>query len=138
MKNIKVDEERPAKYRCIAIVMTSLIATVVTFFKSSQIVTSYAPLPQVQPLFDTSGICYSTEFMISAARQVEISLIEQMVAADEFNADRRFQNENQFWNVYRGNSDDFYKDFRMLLLSIRLSKIVFLICTPNLLSRLIP
>ncbi len=113
MENIKVDEERPAKYRRIAIVMTSLIATVVTFFKSSQIVTSYAPLPKVEALFNTSGIVYSTVFMISAARQVEINLIEQMVAADEFSADRRFQKEDQFWNVYGGATYGFYKLCKM-------------------------
>ncbi len=63
--------------------------------------------------FATSGISYSTAYMISAARQLEIILVEQMVAADEFNADRRFQKEDQFWNVYSGDSIDFYKDFRM-------------------------
>jgi hypothetical protein len=111
--NINGDEQRPTKIRRLAIVMTSLIAAVVTYIRCPQIVTNYAPFPVVEPIFATSGISCSTAYMISAARQVEIILVEQMVAADEFSADRRFQKEDQFWNVYRGDSIDFYKDFRM-------------------------
>lgn len=115
MENNLRAEDPPGKRRRLAIVITAFVATVVTYFKCQDIVTSslYTPLPRIEPLFDTSGIIHSTEYLISVARQVEINLIGQMVAADEFSADRRYKSEAQFWDVYTGDTTDFYKDFRM-------------------------
>ena len=115
MENNGIKEDPPGKRRrLLVVVLTTLIATVVTFFGcQDNMTTTYAPLPKIEPLFDTSGITHSTEYLISVARQVEICLISQMIAADEYSVDRRFRQEDNFWDVYNGDSIDFRKDFRM-------------------------
>lgn len=108
------EESRGVKRRRLGTVLSAVVAIVVAYVQGNVNATGpYVSFPRIEPVFDTSGIIYSTSYLTSMARELEINLISQMVAADEFCADRRFRKEDHFWEEYNGDSVDFYKSFRM-------------------------
>ena len=39
--------------------------------------------------------------------------ILNLIIADDYSADPRYKSEQMFWDVYRGDDDDWYKEYRM-------------------------